>query len=153
MKFPNLAITASIAACSILALGQCGGDKMKHTELDDDKLIDGLLSGWMPKGGGNAGDKCEHTSDCLIPNGLDHGVCRDGQCQSGSSGSLCGVTSDCVVQNDLDPPHPVCRHGKCQHGVVKDYCGQDSDCISGLECHGGTNIAKCQRPIDCPDCY
>ena len=87
--------------------------------------------------------KCQHIipigrycviaeDDCVIPNGLTHGVCRSdvkdqstepktGTCQNGQSGSLCGVTDDCVVQNDLDPPHAVCRgpnpQKKCQRWV------------------------------------
>ena len=87
------------------------------------------------------GANCKNTSDCAIPSGLDHAVCRDVQCQSGASGSSCGVTSDCVVPPGLD--HAVCRQGKCQRGVCYDYCGQHSDCISGLQCDGTTNIAKC----------
>ena len=67
---------------------------------------------------GQPGEYCDETSDCLIPKGLDHSVCRfgggDAQCQSGQPGALCGQTSDCVIQTRLDPPHAVCRKGKCQ---------------------------------------
>ena len=60
---------------------------------------------------------------CVIPEGLDHGVCRGDStkfptpsCQSGQPGSYCGQTSDCFVQTDLNPPHGVCRgpNSKCQ---------------------------------------
>ena len=67
---------------------------------------------------GQPGEYCDETSNCVIPKGLDHSVCRfgggDAQCQSGQPGALCGQTSDCVVQTRLDPPHAVCRKGKCQ---------------------------------------
>ena len=89
-----------------------------------------------------AGADCSSTAECAVPSGLTHGVCRDGQCQSGASGSSCGVDSDCVKPTGLD--QPVCRQGKCQRGVYKDYCGQDSDCTSN-NCVGVTDIAKCKK--------
>ena len=95
---------------------------------------------------GQPGANCNKTSDFVIPSGLDHAVCRDGQCQSGGSGSSCGVISDCIVPPGLD--HAVCRKGKCQHGVCYDYCGQDSDCNWPLICVGKTDIAKCKATKD-----
>ena len=93
-------------------------------------------------GGQPPGTSCGATSDCAVPTGLTHAVCREGSCQSGTSGSRCGVTSDCVQPPGLE--HPVCRQGKCQWGNYHDYCGNDSDCASSLQCVGATNIAKCQ---------
>ena len=58
---------------------------------------------------------CVETSDCVVPPGLEHGVCRDDICQSGKSGSSCGQTSDCVPIAELN--HAVCRRGKCQRLV------------------------------------
>ena len=101
----NLPSSLSSLCTSLMGLSTAASNlKTLTIELDDDENIDGLLSGWLPKGsggGGNAGAKCKHTSNCSIPPGLDHGVCRDGQCQSGASGSLCGVTSDCVKPQRL----------------------------------------------------
>ena len=133
----NLPSSLSSSSTSLVGLSTAASNlKTLTIELDDDENIDGLLSGWLLKGSGggrNPGAKCKHTSDCSIPPGLNHAVCRDGQCQSGQPGALCGVTSDCVKPPRLQ--HPVCRQGKCQHGVKGDYCGNDSDCISTLTCH------------------
>ena len=69
-------------------------------------------------------EDCEFSvNNCVIPPGLDHGVCLayntaydTTTCQSGQPGSFCRPwESDCVVQNDSDPPHGVCRgpNSKC----------------------------------------
>ena len=52
MKFPNLANTTSIAACSILALGQCAGDKMKHAK--HNKKNPAIIDGDVIVGGDDA---------------------------------------------------------------------------------------------------
>ena len=94
-----------------------------------------------PTDGGDVipiGGRCEKTNAnpdpiCVIPAGLEHGVCRGGpsngnvlSCQSGQSGSFCEQTSDCVVQNDLDPPHAVCR-GPGNLGV-NGFTSSDAKC-------------------------
>ncbi|OEU12920.1 hypothetical protein FRACYDRAFT_244194 [Fragilariopsis cylindrus CCMP1102] len=43
----------------------------------------------------------------VVPLGLEHPVCRYGQCRSGQPGASCGQTSDCVVPLGLE--YPVCR--------------------------------------------
>ena len=93
---PNVA--ASSSSMSLVGSGTATSDlKTLTLTLDDDDVIDGLLSGWMPKGGGgNAGDKCTETSDCNTPDGLDHPVCRNGKCQRGVCKDYCGQDSDCI---------------------------------------------------------
>jgi len=90
---------------------------------------------------GQPGALCGQTSDCVIPAGLDHAVCRDKHCQSGQSSASCGQTSDCVIPSGLD--HAVCRKEKCRRGVKNDLCGQNSDCLS-KKCHGVGNSQKCK---------
>ena len=69
------------AAASLVGLGTATSDlKTLTIAVDDDHLVDVLLSGWPYKGGGNSGDKCTKTSDCKIPKYLDHVVCRHGKC-------------------------------------------------------------------------
>ena len=63
---------------------------------------------------GQPGASCDNPSDCVIPKGLDHAVCRDDKCQSGQAGARCGQTSDCLPIAGLSPPHAVCRKDKCQ---------------------------------------
>ena len=99
---------------------------------------------------GQPGEYCDETSDCVIPKGLDHSVCRfgggDAQCQSGRPGALCGQTSDCVVQTGLN--HPVCREDKCQSGQPGALCGQTSDCVVQTRLdppHAVCRNGKCQR--------
>ena len=89
---------ASSSSMSLVGSGTAASDlKTLTITLDDDDVIDGLLSGWMPKGGGgNAGDKCTETSDCNTPDGLDHPVCRNGKCQRGVCKDYCGQDSDCI---------------------------------------------------------
>ena len=60
------------------------------------------------------GKMCSDTAECIIPLGLEHGVCRNGKCQSGQAGARCGQTSDCLPIAGLNPPHAVCRKDKCQ---------------------------------------
>ena len=78
---------------------------------------------------GQPGALCLESSDCVVPPGLEHGVCRYGMCQSGKSGSSCDQTSDCVPISGLNPPHAVCRNNKCQSGKSGSSCGQTSDCV------------------------
>ena len=72
----------------------------------------------------NPGAFCVETSDCIVPPGLEHGVCRDDICESGKSGSSCGQTSNCVPIAELNPPRAVCRNNKCQRRVqyATIYC-------------------------------
>ena len=111
---------ASSSSVSLVGSGTAASNlKTLTLALDDDEVIErGIFfeMPWLGSGGGNAGDKCKKTSDCKIPDGLSHAVCRK---------------------------------GKCQRGVCRDYCGQDSDCISGLECGGKGNVAKCHSPPSC----
>ena len=95
---------------------------------------------------GQPGAACDDTSDCVVPKGLDHAVCRDDKCQSGQAGASCGDTSDCVVPKGLD--HAVCRKDKCQSGQAGARCGQTSDClpIAGLNPpHAVCRKDKCQQ--------
>ena len=139
----NAAVSSS--STSLVGLSTTASNlKTLTIELDDDENIDGLLSGWLPKGSGGGqppGTNCKKTSDCAIPSGLDHAVCREGYCRSGASGSSCGATSDCVVPPGME--HAVCRDGQCQSGDPGSSCGDTSDCGAppGLDhgvCHDGT---------------
>ena len=104
--------------------------------------------GGIRTGGGLPGAKCENTSDCAIPPGLDHGVCLEGYCQPGTPTprSFCEVTNDCVKPPGLN--HPVCRDGRCQSGASGSKCGATSDCVRppGLD-HGVCRRGKCQRGV------
>ena len=114
---------------------------------DDDMVLIGVNS--YP-----VGALCDQTSDCVVPPGLDHAVCRqipyciDAYCQSGQPGAYCGRTSDCVVPPGLE--HPVCRgignFNTCQSGQSSASCGQTSDCVvpHGLD-HAVCRKEKCQR--------
>ena len=138
--------------------------------VDDDELIDGLLSGWLHKGGGNAGGDvipigglCYGApEDCVIPLGLTHPNCLCSSdkveddpyhcfCESGQPGAPCYETSDCVKPPGLE--HPVCRtDGKsrttksCQSGQPGSLCGQTSDCVvpPGLD-HAVCRKDRCQQ--------
>ena len=48
-------------------------------------------------GKGNAGDQCKHTSECKVPEKLDHAVCRRNKCQQGAKRDFCGIDSDCAA--------------------------------------------------------
>jgi len=120
MKFSLFAIAALAAATSsscMVAATAAASRKRKIAK----KVTNGPNNG--PNGGPPGppppgglipiGDYCTTPDDCVIPVGLDHGVCLGGNewlvaCQSGQPGSWCKQTSDCVVQNNLDPPHAVC---------------------------------------------
>ena len=58
------------------------------------------------------GEYHHRGSPRVVPPGLEHPVCRYGQCRSGQPGASCGQTSDCVIPPGLE--HPVCRNDKCQ---------------------------------------
>ena len=145
MKFSVYVITALAAAtsssCFVLATATAASRNRKFQKKTSSGATTGATGSL-----GQPGSSCGATSDCAVPTGLNHAVCRDGQCQSGDSGSSCGQTSDCVKPSGLD--HPVCRQGTCQVGVCQDYCGNNSDCLPPLVCYGFTNIAKCQLLAD-----
>ena len=171
MVMTNAAAALSLST-SLVGSGTAASDlKTLTIAVDDDKLIDGLLSGWLPKGGGNAGDDVIPIGDscpadgrvtdtnlnnnCATPPGLDHGVClgwyssrentRDIYCQTGQPGAFCDDTFDCVKPPGLD--HPVCRkpdksdYHTCQSGTSGADCGQTFDCVIPT----GLNHAVCRN--------
>ena len=148
MKFSVFAIAALAAAAATSSRCMVAAAAASRKRKVQKKTSSGP-HGATESSGQPPGVNCKTTSDCAIPSGLDHPVCREGQCQSGASGSSCGVTDDCVKPPGLQ--HPVCRQGKCQRGACLDYCGNDSDCVSSLHCDGKTNIAKCHGYC-CPHC-
>jgi hypothetical protein len=137
---------------------------------DDDKVIDGLLSGWLPKGEDNVGGDvipigglCNFAlDDCAIPLGMTHPNCvcystdsKTGQdvcyCESGQPGAPCLDASNCVTPPGLK--HPVCRsdgHHKdtyqCQSGQPGSLCGVTDDCVvpPGLD-HAVCRKDRCQQ--------
>jgi len=133
--------------------------------IDDDDVIDGLLSEWLPKEEDNAGGDvipiggfCYRApEDCTIPLGLTHPncICSTGGtfclCESGQPGAPCAATSDCVKPPGLE--HPVCRFDggsrtrySCQSGQPGSLCGVTDDCVvpPGLD-HAVCREDRCQQ--------
>ena len=160
-------VAASSSSTSLMGSGTAASDlKTLTIAVDDDKLIDGLLSGWLPKGGGNAGGDVipiggycyEAPEDCAIPLGMTHPncLCSDSNtryclCESGQPGAPCAKTSDCVKPPGLE--HPVCRYDggsrtvfSCQSGQPGSLCGVTDDCVvpPGLE-HAVCRKDRCQQ--------
>ena len=148
MKFSVFAIAALAAATStssrymVAATAASRNRKIQKKTSSSSGVPHSSEYGATESSGQPPRANCKNTSDCAIPSGLDHAVCRDGQCQSGASGSSCGVTSDCVVPPGLD--HPVCRDGTCQDGTPGASCGVTSDCVvpQGLD-HAVCGQGKC----------
>jgi len=171
MGMTNAAVASSWST-SLVGSGTAASDvKTLTIAVEDDTLIDGLLSEWLPMGGGNAGDDLIPIGDpcpadgrvtdtnlnnnCATPPGLDHGVClgwyssehgsHEIYCQTGQPGAFCEQPSDCVKPPGLDDP--VCRkpennyHKYCQSGTSGARCGQTSDCVIPK----GLDHAVCRR--------
>ena len=111
---------------------------------------------------GQVGSLCDDTSDCVVPDGLAHAVCRDDVCQSGTTGASCGVDSDCVAgticsghtskepsvciatvacksSSDCSTPgveQPLCIDSVCQQGGLSEPngCDDKSNCIDAYYC-------------------
>ena len=118
---------ASSSSVSLVGSGTAASNlKTLTVAFDDDEVIErGIFfeMPWLGSGGGNAGDKCKKTSDCKIPDGLDHAVCRKGKCQRGVCMDYCGQNSDCL------PPFRcwgVTDIAKCKYSL-DDPCGLHSD--------------------------
>jgi len=120
MGMTNAAAPSS--SMSLVGSGTAASDlKTLTLAIDDDEVIErGIFfeMPWLGSGGGNAGDKCKKTSDCKIPDGLNHAVCRKGKCQRGVCRDYCGVDSDCLSGFECG--------GK----------GKDAKCHSPASCNG-----------------
>ena len=163
------AAAASSSSMSLVGSGTAASNlKTLTIALDDDDVIEGLLSGWLPPGnvGGDVipiDGLCDFApEDCTIPPGMTRPNCvclfeDDDEyapvcfCSSGQPGAFCAATSDCVKPPGLD--HPVCRsYGggpkdrSCQSGQPGSLCGVTDDCVvpPGLE-HAVCRKDRCQQ--------
>ena len=67
------ALAATSSSCVVWATASVASRKRKIQK----KTSSGATGSSGP---GQPGATCKKTSDCAIPPGLDHAVCRDGQC-------------------------------------------------------------------------
>jgi len=147
------AAAASSSSMSLVGSDTAASDlKTLTIVIDDDDVIDSLLSEWLPKEEDNAGgdvipidgDCYEAPEDCAIPPGLTHPncICPSPRpelcfCASGQPGQPCVTTYNCVKPPGLK--HPVCHSDygiyMCQSGQPGSLCGVTDDCVvpPGLE--------------------
>ena len=82
----------------------CAGCKQcvlrSFTGFDDVRLT-------CPEANNVPGSSCGANIECVVPLGLDHGVCRQGICQGGACNDYCGQFSDCL------PGLYCCYTNKC----------------------------------------
>merc|ERR1740138_1451603 len=161
------AAAASSSSTSLVGSGTAASNlKTLTIALDDDDVIEGLLSGWLPPGnvGGDVipidGYCYKAPDDCVIPPGLTQPNCacafedpKACYCSTGQPGAYCGESSNCVIPPGSEQPYCYKEkrmvYATCQSGQPGAYCGETSDCVipPGLDhpvCRSDGPYSTCQ---------
>lgn len=92
------------------------------------------------------GGRCTKDEQCVIPHGVNHGLCYNGVCNDYNTNPYAIPIGDKCDSHDKSPDqcqYPpglsrgVCINKKCHDGESRSKCLKDVDCLSG-DCFGTT---------------
>ena len=105
------------------------------------QCIGGTLTNNIPIGG-----RCTGDAQCVIPHGVNHGVCYNGVCNDYNTNPYAIPIGDKCDHHNKSPDqcqYPpglsrgVCVSNICRDGESGGFCNEDVDCLSG-DCLGTT---------------
>lgn len=120
-------------------------DGLRDACLGGGRCCSGMSCGFSEECCVNAGEACDHASDCCS------GKCKDGTCTQSGPGEACSSESPCKQGLECSPALQFC------YVLPGGYCRTSNDCGSNLcsdgTCSCGQGGALCQSGSDCCDGY